>query len=317
MIELESLSKIYHSDKGAPVNAVQDLDLCVPTGQICGLIGPSGAGKTTVLEIVAGLEPLTAGRIRLNGYDLDGEREMAMRQLGAVIDGGRGLQETLPVWENMARCERARSTQAQRERVLRELDLWPHRGDTVGQLSQGTKRLVAVACALIAEPPILLLDEPTQYLDTLAARRVKAQIRQLAHEKGTAVLLTTRRPRVAQALCDRVVVIRQGRAVADRPISELDDLIRGEHYQIRIKGELDSSRSEWLGGLSLAAESAEQAGTILSCVVADQAALHGLLAKIRDLGIPLLSATRVEPGLNAVLAHLMFMPLNELEIKSN
>jgi len=313
-IRLEAISKTYGHCKGEPVEAVHDLDLSVPAGQVCGLVGPNGAGKTAVLRIVAGLTPPTTGRITLNGHDLAHEPGAALQQIGAVIEGSSSLQESLSIEENLTHCRRKGSSgrwvQSRAERLFRELDLWQRRGVVLGQLSQGMQRLVAIACALMANPPILLLDEPTQYLDMQAAREVEAWIKQQAHEKGAAVLLATRQPGAVQSLCDRVAVMRQGRLVAVRPLAELDDLLRGEYYQIKIKGQLEAHRSAWFGDLMLTTEGDE---TILSGVVADQAALQGIIGKVRNLGIPLLSVTKVEPSPEQVLTRLMFTPLSDVE----
>lgn len=314
IINLESLSKTYRRSKGAPVKAVHDLSLSVPAGQICGLVGPNGAGKTTVLKTIAGLVSPFTGRVCLSRYDLVHERDAAMQQIGALIEGEHNVQRQLSVWDNLMRCEQrdssGHSIQTHAERLLHELDLWEWRDDELSLLSQGMQRQIAVACVLMADSPILLLDEPTQYLDLQAAHKAEAWIRQLAHEKGTTVLLATRQPKVAQALCDRVVLMRQGHLVADRPTSELCHLLQGDYYHIRIKGQLEDRRSAWFDDLVLATEGDD---TVLSGVVADQAALQGVIVKIRDLGIPLLSVTRVEPGLEELLAYLMYAPLVKLD----
>ncbi len=318
-ITLESLSKTYHDHCGALLTAVQDFSLTVPAGQICGLVGPNGAGKSTVLKMMAGLEPPTTGRICLDGYDLARERDEALRRVGVVIQGrlGEGRRLFQPaggkqsVWQSLMRHGPERAARA--EGLLRELNLWERRDDAVDDLSQGRQRQVAIAGALVAEPAILLLDEPTQYLDVQTARRVEAWVRQLAHENGAAVVLATRQPQAADALCDRVVIMRQGRPAADQALSELCGLIQGEFYQIRLQGEIDAERAAWLGGLALATEGND---TILSVVAADQPALHGLLTKIRDLTIPLLSVVRVEPRLKTVLAYLMHAPLDELAFRA-
>ena len=316
-IRLESVSKVHGRREGAPVEAVHDLDLSVPAGQICGLVGPNGAGKTTVLRIAAGLTPPTTGRIFLNGFDLANERDAALQQFGAVVEGSSSLQESLSIEENLAHCGRKgsseRSASVSSERLLRELDLWERRGFTPSQLSQGTRRLVAVACASMAGPPIFLIDEPAQYLDIQVARRVETWIKQQARENGAAVLLATRQPDVALTLCDRVAIMRHGRLVADRPQAELRDLLRGEYYQIKLKGRLEARRSAWFGDLRLTTEGDE---TVLSGVVADQAALQGIIGKVRNLGIPLISVTKIEPGPEQVLTHLMFTPLSEVELLS-
>ncbi len=136
---------------------------------------------------MAGLEPPTTGRICLHGYDLARERDKALRRVGVVIqdhlDGGRQLSRRAEgkqsVWASLT-C-RGPGRAARAEELLRELNLWERRDDAVEDLSQGRQRQAAIAGALVAEPAILLLDEPTQYLGVQTARRVEAWVRQMAY----------------------------------------------------------------------------------------------------------------------------------------
>ena len=153
--------------------------------------------------------------------------------------------------------------------------------------------------ALLADPPIVVFDEPTLELDERSARAVQQWIANLAHERGKTVLLTTSQPDVASATCDRVVLLRQGRLVADMPVAELRTMLRGNQYQIRVKGQLGSQWSEWFDGLTVLPAGGDE--TILRGTIVDQAALHGLIGKIRDLAVPLLAVSREELSLDDVL----------------
>ena len=306
-IQVDSLGKKVQRKAGQLVHAVRDLSFTLPARQICGLVGPNGAGKTSLLKLVAGLTPPSAGRVLLNGHDLSSERDAALHHARWVIEGCRSVQEERSVWENVSRAadkDLAEQTQSRARQFLHELGLWERRDDALNALSRGMQRQVALVCALAANPSILLLDEPTQYLDEPAARQVVAWIKQLAHEKGAAVLVATRQPRLAAALCDRVLVLRQGRLLADRRVGELADLLVGEFFQIRVKGKLDERRSEWFGDLTLSTEGEH---TVLSGVMADQAALQGVLGKLFAIGISLCSVTGVQASPENALAHLMYV----------
>jgi ABC-type multidrug transport system ATPase subunit len=142
------------------------------------------------------------------------------------------------------------------------------------------------ARAIPAEP-ILLLDEPAL---GAAPRAVKDWLRELARERGKTVVLATRELDVARELCDRVAVLSQGRLVAEREARFLADQFLGQRlYRIRVQGHLEDSWSEWFEGLTLTR--VDEGEMVLSGPIVDQAALHGVLAKVRNLGLPLLSVT--------------------------
>jgi ABC-2 type transport system ATP-binding protein len=306
-IEIDSLSKTYYKRNKPAVKAVEDLSLSVPTGQVFGFLGANGAGKTTTIKMICGLVLPTKGRICVNGYNVALERSMAMRQIGAVLEGTRNVYWRLSAWQNLiyfGQLKGCRSIELQdrAEQLLRGLDLWERRDDRLRTFSRGMQQKVAIACALIADPPIILLDEPTLGLDIQASRTVKDWIAKLAREQGKTVILTTHQLDMAQALCDRVAIIRKGHLLADQPLVELLHLFHQEYYQIRVKGQLDSHHSSWFDGLHTCTENGD---TILSGAIADQAALHSHLTKVYDLSLPLLSVTRIEPNLEDVFMRLV------------
>jgi ABC-2 type transport system ATP-binding protein len=188
------------------------------------------------------------------------------------------------------------------ERLLRELDLWERRHDPVRQFSRGMQQKVAIACALIADPPIVLLDEPTLGLDVQAARTVQNWVPKLAREQGKTIILTSHQLDMVQTVCDRVAVMRKGRLLADRPMAELLSLFRAEHYQIKVAGQLNGHSSVRFEGLTLAPV---DDGTVLAGALDDQDSLYSVLAHIRDLGLPLVSVNRVEPDLEDVFVQLI------------
>ncbi len=315
-LEVINLNISHPKGSGEAVFAVKDFELAMEPGKIKGLLGPNGAGKTTLLKGITGQISPTSGQIWINGKDISQNSDGVKEQVGAVIDGYCPTQESNSLLEglkhNIPEKSRGGSVQGQIERLLHELDLWEFRNEPITALSRGMRHKAVLACTFLAEPKILLLDEPTQCLDPQSARFMMTWIKQLAHEKGTAVLIATRQPHIAQALCEQVVVIRRGRVIADQPLAEVCDLINGEFYRIRLKGALDTGRSAWLGGAVVTTDGKD---TILNIVMPDQAALYGLLARIRDLAIPLLKVECVEPHLDAVLTYLMHAPLEELKLQ--
>ncbi len=152
--ELTRLSKVYHRGKGTEVRAVDDLSLAVPVGQVVGLLGPNGAGKTTTIKMMCGLVTPTSGCVHLNGYDVARERPMAVRQVGAVLEGARNVYWSLSAWQNLLYFGRLKGLSRRlivprAESLLRSLDLWKQRHQAVGGYSRGMQQKVAIAAALI------------------------------------------------------------------------------------------------------------------------------------------------------------------------
>ncbi|WP_218010064.1 ABC transporter ATP-binding protein [Actinomadura kijaniata] len=175
MIEIEALTKVYGA---ARVRAVDGVSLSVPAGSVFGFLGPNGAGKTTTIKMLAGLLRPTSGRVRLGGYDVVRQRPAAMARFGAVLEGSRNVYWSLSAWQNLMYFGRLKGLRKARvaeraHELLTGLELWERRGEKVGGLSRGMQQKVAIAAALIADPPIVLLDEPTLGLDVEATRTVK------------------------------------------------------------------------------------------------------------------------------------------------
>ena len=306
-IEIESLSKTYYKRNKPTTKAVDNLSLSVPAGQVFGFLGANGAGKTSTIKMICGLVIPTKGRICVNGFDVAREHSMAMRQIGAVLEGTRNVYWRLTAWQNLMYFGRLKGCKGKElknraEQLLHELDLWERRNESIRTFSRGMQQKVAIACALISDPSIILLDEPTLGLDIQASRTVKEWIAKLSREQGKTVVLTTHQLDMAQALCDRVAIIRKGQLLTDQPLTELLHLFHQEYYQIKVKGHLDSHETSWFDGLNICAENGH---TILSGAIANQDVLHEHLTKVRDLSLPLLSVSRIEPNLEDVFTQMV------------
>ncbi|MFC5754762.1 ABC transporter ATP-binding protein [Actinomadura rugatobispora] len=299
-IEIDRLTKVYRPGK-AP--AVEEVSLRVPAGSVFGFLGPNGAGKTTTIKILAGLLSPTGGTVRLNGHDVERERSAAMAQFGAVLEGSRNVYWTLSARQNLAYFGRLKglgkaAIRARADELLADLGLWERRDDKVGAFSRGMQQKVAIAAALIGDPPIVLLDEPTLGLDVEATRAVKDRIAGLARERGTTVLLTTHQLDVAEELCGQVAVLRQGRVVADLPTR---DLLAGfrerDRYEIRIEGAAPA--------LPPGFEAAEHDGlTVITGRVGAVAEVYDLVDRLREGGAVLQSLAQVQPDLEDVFLAL-------------
>lgn len=225
VLELQEVSRIFRPPGEPPVAVLRGVSLCVASGETLGILGPSGSGKSTLLNLIAGLDRPDAGTIAVQGRDLTGlgDRDLARlrnRQIGFIFQ----LHHLLPqctVLENvlvptLAAPDRA-AAPAQRRRaeaLLERVGLADRAGAFPGTLSGGERQRVAVARALINEPPLLLADEPTGALDAAAAGRLADLLMELNRETGTTLLVVTHSLDLARRL-GRSMVLRDGRLEAE------------------------------------------------------------------------------------------------------
>lgn len=303
-IETKNLSKTYQSrgSKDA-VKAVNNLNLTVDSGQVFGFLGANGAGKTTTIKMMCGLVKATDGTIFLNGFNVEKEKGQAMRQIGAVLEGTRNVYWRLTALENINYFGRLKGVygKALKERaelLLHELELWERRNDKIRTFSRGMQQKVAIACALIGDPPIVLLDEPTLGLDVKAALTVKQWIASLAKERRKTIILTTHQLDMAQELCDRVAIINKGNLLTNLPTEELLSLARSEYYEIKVRGHLNGQIQDYQEKALTILE--ENGSTILTGAISSQDELFGVLDNLRTQGFPLVSVKPIEPNLEEV-----------------
>ena len=244
-LESKDLRKFYGRGKRR-FEAVRGVSLKLYPGEVLAFLGPNGAGKTTTIKMIAGLVYPDAGWVRIAGQDPYRQPD-ALRSVGAVLEGNRNLYWRLTPLENLEYFGvlRKLSRRVARERgleLLERFELLDKRGETVRKLSRGMQQKIAIAVALIHKPKLLLLDEPTLGLDVEAGETVKTLIRQVA-DSGCAILLTTHQLNVAEALSDRVAVIRQGKIVAEKSTQALIRQFSDRSaYYIEVEGNLDISR---------------------------------------------------------------------------
>lgn len=305
-IEMSGLGKVYGHGKGA-VAAVRPTTLSVPWGQVIGLLGPNGAGKTTIIKMIGGLIIPSSGTIQLGGYDVARQRSKAVRQIGAVLEGSRNVYWPLSAWENLmyfGRLKGLRSSEIKprAQRLLTELGLWERRHQTVGSFSRGMQQKVAVSAALITDPPIILLDEPTLGLDVAAARTFKDWITRLARDEGKTILLTTHQLELAQELSDRIAVIKEGEIIADLPTSELLARHAENRFEIRIAGSLDLPAGVLPAGVQAEPDGEETRVTLRDT---DGHAVYAVLDRLRAAGTSLVSVAQARPSLEEVFIRLI------------
>ena len=222
-IECRDLRKTYDGK----VEAVRGLNLEIHTGECFGLLGPNGAGKTTTIEILEGLLQPTSGRVSILGYTwVENEREMR-EWLGISLQETR-LSDKLTVRETIELFASFYREPRSSQEVLEQLELTEKADSWVGKLSGGQRQRLAVATALVCNPKILFLDEPTTGLDPQSRRQLWEIIRAFQRDGGT-VLLTTHYMDEAERLCDRLAIVDHGQVIAEGSPPDLIDRLGGHH----------------------------------------------------------------------------------------
>jgi ABC-2 type transport system ATP-binding protein len=226
LIEMRHLVKRY-GDK----LAVDDVSLEVHAGEIFGFLGPNGAGKTTTIKVAIGLLQPSAGEVRVAGWDIQKEPLRAKAASGYVPDeptlypklSGRELLRFVGDLYGVDSAQVDRRI----EELLRLFDLASAADDTIDSYSHGMRQKMSLAAALVHDPKVLVLDEPTVGLDPKSARLIKDILRQLA-DRGAAVFLSTHILEIAEHMCDRIGIINQGRLIAAGTMAELRALGQGQ-----------------------------------------------------------------------------------------
>jgi ABC-type multidrug transport system ATPase subunit len=227
MLEVQDLVKVFPTATGYDKQAVAGVSFHVQRGEIYGLLGPNGAGKTTTLRILSGLMKPTSGRALINGIDVAEDGQTAKRSIG-FLTANTGLyqrlspRELLPYFGELHGLDRATIKRRTAE-LIEWMGIGPFADIRCGALSTGQKQRTNIARALVADPPVLILDEPTLGLDVLSNRIILDFIRR-EREHGKAILLSTHYLDEAEVLCDRIGLLHQGRLIAEGDMPTLRGL---------------------------------------------------------------------------------------------
>lgn len=228
-LELEQLTKTYPGG----VRALRGIDLKVEAGDFYALLGPNGAGKSTTIGIISSLVNKTSGSVRVFGYDLDKDVVNAKRQLGLVpqefnFNPFETVQQIVVHQAGYYGVERQEAIKRS-EKYLKQLDLWEKRGERARMLSGGMKRRLMIARALMHEPKLLILDEPTAGVDIELRRSMWGFLKDL-NDKGTTIILTTHYLEEAEMLCRNIGIIQHGDLVENTSMKSLLAKLESETF---------------------------------------------------------------------------------------
>ncbi len=293
-----------------PVEAVRGLDLEVQRGECFGLLGPNGAGKTTTIEILEGLLAPTSGEVEVLGRKW-GQHDNEIRQrIGISLQETR-LSEKLTVLETLTLFRSFYRSGPDPLDALVILSLEEKSSARVGKLSGGQKQRLAVACAIVGNPELLFLDEPTTGLDPGSRRQLWEIIRQVRAD-GRTVLLTTHYMDEAERLCDRVAIVDQGRVIALGTPHELISSLGGEHI---IEFTLEGSQCPdgELERLPTVRSVSHDNGQTSLSVEEPHVVLPALISRLRELNYQLTSLTTRHASLEDVFVKLAGRHLEDSE----
>lgn len=239
MIEMENLTR-----KFGTLTAVEELSLRIEDGEVFGLLGPNGAGKTTTVRMLCTLIAKTSGNALIDGYDIGKKGDaLKLRKIIGLVPDNVGLYESLTAYENLDYygslfdlndSQRSESN----EHFLKLLGLWEKRNVLVGSFSKGMKQKLAIARALIHNPKIIFMDEPTANLDPESAKTVREFILGLKEEKKT-IFLNTHNLDEVQRICDRIGIMNTRLMAVGTP-EELESSVRGRKTVIQLKNVSDA-----------------------------------------------------------------------------
>jgi ABC-2 type transport system ATP-binding protein len=283
------------------VTAVDGIDLAVRTGECFGLLGPNGAGKTTTVEIFEGLTRPDGGTVEVLGESWGQGRDRALRNRFGVQLQETQLTEKLTVRETIKLFRSFYTRGRDVQSIIKLVELEEKQDSRVGKLSGGQKQRLALACALVGDPELLFLDEPTTGLDPQARLKLWDIVEQF-RAGGGSIVLTTHYMEEAARLCDRVGVMDHGRVIAlDTPTRLIESLGAEQIVEFSVKGEMDKDSLENLSGVRNVRATSDGYALTVSDI---GAALPALLAEIERRKVELVTLTTHQATLEDVFVSL-------------
>jgi len=296
------------------VEAVRDVNFEVYEGEIFGLLGPNGAGKTTTVKMLSGLVKPDKGTVHIDGLEVERYRMRVLAKVGVVLEGTRTSMWPLTPMENLAYYGNLKNVSGavlydRSNYLLDFIGLKDKKNVQVRHLSRGQKQKLAICIALIADPQVLLLDEPTTGLDVQSARAIKDKIIEITREHGKSVLVTTHDMHVAQELCDRIGIIDQGQLVTCKRTDELLGLFSDQVYVFKLDREADTAFFDAIPGVVASANELTVDGPILVLSLVPEGdvrseALYNVMETLRAQGYELRGIAQRQQNLESIFLQL-------------
>ena len=308
-IVVNDLSKRYGNAHG--VLALDHVNLSIAGGTVFGLMGPNGAGKTTLIKVLTGISDITSGSASVAGFDVRKESIKVRAKIGWVA-AEVILEDDFSAWENLwlqAELEGGiRGWEERAQYLLEYFGLADRKLDKVSKFSTGMRKKLEIALALLHQPSVIFMDEPTIGLDVATRRMLWDIVTGIHKEFGVTVLLTTHYIEEADALCDRIAIIDRGRIVAEGTPSELKARVKGDVVQLETSESVDASQ---LASIPGAQNVRAQGNDWIIEVAASEEFLPQLFARVHTNEIRRISVEK--PSLETVFLQLTGHRIGEEE----
>ena len=245
VLSVKNLNKIYSKKRGKPINAINNLNLDVQEGEIFGLLGPNGAGKTTFINILAGTVMKTSGEVKVWGFDLDKNPRQVRASIGIVpqevnLDPFFSPKKQLEMHAGLYGVKKKdRITDA----ILKLVSLEKNANSYARSLSGGMKRRLLIAKALVHQPPIIILDEPTAGVDVELRKNLWENVKSL-HNQGVTIILTTHYLEEAEKMCHRIGILNEGNLVALDTTNNLLNKIQIKKVNFKLDKNIEINENE-------------------------------------------------------------------------
>lgn len=294
--------------------AAKGISFNIHEGEILGLLGPNGAGKTTTVKMISTLVRPDSGKVRVDGQDVEKHRKKILRKVGVVLEGTRTTIWPLTPMENLMyygnlKNVRGSVLSSRAHELLDFIGLKDKKNVQVRYLSRGQKQKLAICIALIADPKVILLDEPTTGLDVQSSRGIKDKLIAMTREFGKSVLVTTHDMHVAQELCDRIGIIDKGSLVACKPTADLLELFSDQVFVFKIdRMPINGELSNIEGVLNLETLQGDDGpwveATIPVEAAARSAALYAIVQRLQVGGFELRAINHRQQNLESIFLKL-------------
>ncbi|WP_238398206.1 ABC transporter ATP-binding protein [Halorussus salinus] len=293
---------------GGDVTAVDGVSFEIEPGSVVGVLGPNGAGKTTTLKTMLGTLVPDSGTVTLGGREVHENLAWTHERVGAMFEGSRDAYWRLTVRENLEFFARLNGVRASDRRdrhdaLLQRLDLAEKANVPVRKLSRGQKQKVAIASTLSRAAEVALLDEPTLGLDVETSLKLQDEIRSLVADQDLTVVLTSHDMDVIQNICDRVIVLSEGRVIADDSVADLLDFFRTTAYRIRLDAPVPSSTVETLRSRFDVTDH-DQYGEVHEFEITYDEDVHSLSDELREIDCTVRTFETIRPDLGDVFLEM-------------
>lgn len=308
-IEIKNLTKFYPQSQRTL--AVDHVSFSVRKGEIVGLLGPNGAGKTTIIKCIAGLVKPTSGKILLNGTDITRHPKRAAEQVAALLEGNRNIYWRLTPLENLEffaglQGYRTREAKEYIEELIELFNLKEKENTPAQNLSRGMQQKLALACALIRQTEILLLDEPTLGLDVETSYELRHLLKDLVAKGERAVLLSSHDMHVVQDVCERVVILNYGKVIVNDQLDNLVKLFQATAYHFEIQGLISKEQELKLKrGFPLLKLSASGEMTYIDVESNGTPDFFDAIEILKESGVKVVSISHKEPNLEELFLKII------------